>query len=181
VAGKYRGALDLRGKSWLECPQPEVSTDRPMAMTVAAWVKLRSFSDSHTALATRQIGTGYEDQFFLGFLGEKLRAGSQAWQTFLVQPAPLALDRWFHLAFTHEEDGMTRLYLDGVEVARRRGPHLDRGRVISSLTLGAGQYARNPHLVRQRLDGVLDEVRIYARALPPAQIAALAAGAGASR
>ena len=61
-----------------------------------------------------------------------------------------------------------------------QGPHVDRGPVTSKLTIGAGQFSPSPHQVRQKLDGAVDEVRIYGRALPAAQIAALA-GAAASR
>src|SRR6185436_2202260 len=53
VAGRHGGALDLAGKAWLECPQPEVLTAQPSAITVAVWVKLHHFPELHAALATR--------------------------------------------------------------------------------------------------------------------------------
>ena len=154
--------------------QPQVATDRSTALTVTAWVKLRSFPNVHAAMATRQIGRGFRDHFFFGFEGNRLRVKSHTWNGSIVGGPPLSLERWFHAAFTHDEQGMTRLFLDGAEVARQQGPHIDRGLVTSNLTIGAGHYSRYPQLVRQRLDGSIDEVRIYRRALPAAEIAALA-------
>jgi hypothetical protein len=144
-------------------------------------VRLRSFPPLHAAIATRQIGSGYQDQFFFGVEGDHLRVNSHAWEGFIVGGPGLLLERWYHAAFTHDEHGQTRLYLDGLEVGRQAGPEFDRGPVTSSLTLGAGQYSRNRRLVRQHLDGALDEVRIYERALGPAEIAALASDAGPAR
>jgi RNA polymerase sigma-70 factor (ECF subfamily) len=173
IEGKEGAALDLARQAWLECPQPTAATDRPAAMTVAAWIKVRSFPRVHAAIATRQIGSGFQDQFFLGLEGTRLRVNSHAWEGFMVEGPDLVADRWYHVAFTHDERGSTRLYLDGVEVGRAQGSHSDRGLVTSNLTIGAGQYSRNPRLVRQKLDGALDEVRIYGRALPAAEIVAL--------
>jgi RNA polymerase sigma-70 factor (ECF subfamily) len=178
VTGRHGGALDLRGNAWLECPQPEVTTAQPGAITVAVWVRLRTFPELHAALATRQIGTGFEDLFFLGLEGQRLRVNSHAWEGHILGGSDLVADRWYHVAFTHDQNGRTRLYLDGAEVGRHDGPHVDKGLVTSSLTLGAGQFSRNRRLVRQRLDGALDEVRIYSRALDAAEITALAEASG---
>jgi RNA polymerase sigma factor (sigma-70 family) len=171
IDGQQGGALELGAQAWLDCPQP--AADRP-ALSVAAWVKLKSVVAHHTALATRQIETGFEDHFFLGFEGDRLRFNSQAWKTHLLTGPLLTTGRWFHVAFTHDAQGLTRLYLDGVEVAQRQGGTGDARPVSASLTLGAGQYSRNPNLVRQRLDGALDEVRVYGRAVDAAEVAALA-------
>jgi RNA polymerase sigma-70 factor (ECF subfamily) len=172
--GRVGGALDLAGQGWLVCAQPVVSTEAPSAMTVAAWVKLHSFPQVHAALVTRQLHRDHRDHFFLGFAGDQLRVGSYLWQQTVLQPAPLALERWLHVAFTEDRDGQLRLFLDGAIVVTRHMPHIDGGTVTSNVTIGAGQFSRNARQVRQKLDGVVDEVRIYDRALSPAEIATLA-------
>jgi RNA polymerase sigma factor (sigma-70 family) len=171
--GRHGGALDLAGKGWLECPQMPTSTVRPAPLTVAAWVKLHSLQPHNVALATRQIGKHHEDYFFIGFKGDQLRVGGNTWQTVVVQPTALPVERWFHVAFTHG-DNLLRLYVNGREVAQARTVHADRGLVTSGLTIGAGQFSPSAYKVRQKLDGVVDELRLYERALLPSEIAALA-------
>jgi RNA polymerase sigma-70 factor (ECF subfamily) len=178
VAGRHGAALDFAGKAWLECPQPDLPTAEPHAITVAVWVKVRTFPDLHAALATRQIGSGYEDAFFFGLEGNRLRVTSHAWVVLIVDGPALEPGRWYHTAFTHDQKGQTRVYLDGAEVGWANGGHVDKGLVTSNLTLGAGQYSRYPRQVRQRLDGALDDVRVYSRALSAAEIAALAEARG---
>jgi RNA polymerase sigma factor (sigma-70 family) len=174
VAGHEDVGLDLAGKTWLECPLPAVASGQPTPMTVALWVNLRSYPEHHAALATRQLGTGFEDNFFLGIEQDHLRFKSHIWDGFMTPAGPLPLDRWFHVAFTHDTAGTTRLYLDGEEVGSAPGVHTDRGLVDTALTMGAGNYSRFRTSVRQRLDGALDDARIYDRALSPAELRALA-------
>jgi len=173
VDGHQDVGVELAGKAWLECPLPTVASVAPAPMTVALWVNLHSFPELHAALATRQLGTGFEDHFFLGIEQDHLRFKSHIWDGFMTTGGPLPLERWFHVAFTHDAQGTTRLYLDGVEVASATGVHTDRGPVETPLTLGAGHYSRNRSSVRQRLDGALDDARVYDRVLSPAEIKAL--------
>jgi RNA polymerase sigma-70 factor (ECF subfamily) len=174
IAGPRGGAADLRAVGWLECPLPPTSSDAPVAMTVAAWVKMRHLPGIYTAIATRQIESSYKDLFFFGVVGGKLRASSHAWGGIAEWETPLERGRWYHTAFTHGLDGVTIVYVDGVEVARAIGPHRPLGRVTAPLTIGAGQFARQPNLVRQRLPAVVDEVRIYDRVLAPEELQQLA-------
>jgi hypothetical protein len=77
-------------------------------------------------------------------------------------PTVLAAGTWTHVAVTYD-NLMLRLYVNGVQVATRAqtGPTTTS---TGPLRLGGsttwGEY----------LDGSLDDVRIYARALPAAQI-----------
>jgi hypothetical protein len=174
VPGHEDVGLELAGGAWLECPLPAVGSIGPMPMTVALWVNLHSFPELHAALATRQLGTGFEDHFFLGIEQDHLRFKSHIWDGFMTTGGPLPLERWFHVAFTHDSQGTTRLYLNGEEVASAPGVHTDRGQVDTVLTMGAGHYSRFRNSVRQRLDGALDDARVYDRALSAAELKALA-------
>jgi RNA polymerase sigma factor (sigma-70 family) len=172
IRGVRGGALDLAGRGWLECPLPETPAGSPVELTVAAWVR-RSSTATPAALATRQIGTGFHDQFFFGFGGDGLRVVSHAWSGWAVEPAPPPSGRWFHAAFTHAA-GTTRLYVDGAEVAESRGRPLEATGVDTPVTIGAGRFSAHRQQVRQHFGGALDELRIYDRALTATEIAALA-------
>ncbi len=84
---------------------------------------------------------------------------------------PTELGRWYHVACVHDGEGLT-IYVDG-EVAgdaNQETPRTDRtnGTAI-------GQNGDNsPSTVAEPLIGRIDEVRIWSRALSPAEIAAAA-------
>jgi hypothetical protein len=175
VTGVAGAALDLKGKAWLECPQPAVNRETAVAITVAAWVR-RTAQQTPGAIATRQIGRGFEDHFFFGWKEQSLRVISHAWSGITVVPAPAPAQGWVHTAFTHDHEGSTRMYIDGLEVSHAEGAPLGRGPVANPITIGAGRYSRQETLVRQHLDGAVDDLLIYDRALSPEEIGALAAG-----
>jgi hypothetical protein len=90
---------------------------------------------------------------------------------------PPVIGRWVHVAGTRSADGSRRLYFNGQEVA-----HNVQAPVVQPLAPGAGALiiggrakSSEPRVVRQRLDGAIDELVIYDRALGPREIAALAA------
>ena len=83
--------------------------------------------------------------------------------TVLNGPTALTINQWTHLAGTW--DGSTlRLYLGGVEVASQpRSGTLEVNN--SPLHIGGNTYNG------ENFSGLIDEVRIYNRALTPAEIA----------
>jgi Concanavalin A-like lectin/glucanases superfamily len=172
VAGR---ALALNATTWLDCPQSEVAGEAAVAVTISAWVKRRS-PQSPAAVVTRQIGSGYLDHFFLGFKADSVRVLSHAWDGRLIVTVPPSPERWHHLAFTRQREGITRLYLDGVEVAEENTGPQEIGRISTPITIGAGRFSPSPHKVRQHLDGAVDEVLAYGRALSAMEVRALAAG-----
>ncbi|MCX6031799.1 MAG: hypothetical protein NT169_21170, partial [Chloroflexi bacterium] len=77
-----------------------------------------------------------------------------------------ATNTWYHVAGTYDGSVM-RLYLDGVE----------KGTYTFAGTVDAGNGVRLSHSTNEEaLDGRLDDVRIYDRALSAAEIGDLAAG-----
>jgi hypothetical protein len=168
-------ALALNAQAWLECPQPPVVREHRISMTLAAWVK-RSSLKAPAAVAVRQIGDSFENQFFFGFGPDNLRVVSHAWHGWAQIVAPALSRGWIHTAFTRDRDGTTRLYLDGSEVSHTQGGSMGKGVITAPLTIGAGQFDKNPEKVRQLLDGAVDEVAIWDRTLAPEEISALAAG-----
>ncbi|HXU82381.1 MAG TPA: sigma-70 family RNA polymerase sigma factor [Polyangia bacterium] len=166
IAGVRGAALRLMPQGWLSCPQRPLD-DR--AMSVAAWVRKGRGRKAATTLVTRQQGESRT--FSLGFEGDRVYLRSPAWGIELSAPLP-AHDRWLHVAFTRSGP-VSRLYLDGVEVASRSDGLATPGPAEGELTVGAARFATGP-LVRQRLDGAIDELFAFGRALGPGEIAALA-------
>ena len=86
-----------------------------------------------------------------------------AWSHGLRGPEPAPLGRWTHVAATYDND-LLRLYVDGVEKGTlRRGGAIRPGG--GNLCIGA--YAESGHAA---FAGVLDEVRVYRRALAAEEV-----------
>jgi hypothetical protein len=173
AAGVHGEAVALGG-GWLECAQPAVAATARTPMSVALWVKPAAFDPGHTAMATRQLGDGPADYFFLGTLGRRLKLRSSLWAKDLSGPLPLPLDRWVHVAFTHDSDGVTRLYQDGVEITQggttsRRSAFITAPLSVGVSFNGPGQSERG-----QAFTGLIDDLAVWDRALAPQEIAALA-------
>jgi RNA polymerase sigma-70 factor (ECF subfamily) len=173
--GKLGGAIDVR-HGWLECPQPAVAATSRTALSVALWVRVLDRSTGHAALVARQLGAGRQDYFFLGTLGARLKVRSTLWRTSVMAAGPLPRDRWVHVAFTHDASGTTRLYQDGMEVARGRGSGHREALVTTPITMGAG--IDGPAEPGEPFRGVVDEVATWDRALTSGEIAALAGASG---
>ena len=175
-AGVHGAAIAL-GQGWLECPQPAVAATARTPMSVALWVKPAAFAWGHTAMVTRQLGDGPADYFFFGTLGRRLKLRSSLWAKDFSAPRPLPLDRWVHVAFTHDSDGVTRLYQDGVEVSQ--GPTRSRRRATITAPLSVGVSVNGPGQSDpgEPFTGLIDDLALWDRALAPEEIAALARGA----
>ena len=176
-AGAVGGGLDV-GRGWLQCSQPAIVARAGTETTVAAWVKATGFpSIGYAALVARQLGEDNRDYFFLGLLGRRLVVSGRYWGVGLTANRELPRAEWVHAAFTRAADGTLRLYQDGVLVAMKRRVIKDRPQLIDTpLTIGSDLNGPANTRRGQQLRGAVDEVLIYDRALPPEQIAALAAG-----
>jgi hypothetical protein len=171
TSGRLGGAVDVR-HGWLECPQPAVAATPRTALSVSLWVRVLDRSAGHAALVARQLGTGRQDYFFLGTLGARLKVRSTLWRTAVTAPGTLPRGRWVHVAFTHDAGGTTRLYQDGVEVARGLGRGQKEALVATPITVGAG--IDGPPEPGEPFSGVVDEVAVWDRTLASGEIAALA-------
>ena len=158
------------GGEHLEVEDPRLALST--GFTVAAFVRQPVANNVGTVLA-KPHASGVGAAFELAL------AGGETW--FCTRPdasvgdeeclvaAPLAVDRWVHVAMTW--DGATkRLFLDGAVAAEAAGvTTFDSG----PLVLGAD--AENGLPVTTPFVGDLDEVQLFDRALGPAEVAALAA------
>ncbi len=143
------------------------------ALTLECWVKTDRRGQSNNWMINRVLQGGVTTGYRMGLVDDKpcFQIPLTEWSHHLTGPDPLPLGRWVHLAGTF--DGKTmRLYVDGREVAT-----MDRPGPIqpSELRLHLGSYEEDH---RAFFTGLLDEVRIYKRALSAAELRARAREAG---
>jgi hypothetical protein len=160
-SGKYGNALNFNGSNALVTINNAASLQLTTGMTLEAWVY-----PTVTGPWWKDVIYKGNDNYYLE--GTSYSSGFPAMGGTLPNAPPLygtavlALNTWAHLAGTY--DGATmRLYVNGVPVASRA-------------QTGAIETSTNPlqiggdSIYGQYFTGRIDEVRIYNRALSPAQI-----------
>ena len=179
-AGKLGGGLlfDRSRRQYVEVPHAaelELST-----FTVSAWVWLTKPPTFSGIVGTRQGGaTLFDMKVNTDKVHGDIGDGSQWIETKVNfyksdvgtngQGGDLDLERWYLITFVIDDtNDECRLYLDGDR--KKKIPFsgqpklLQAGRVLRIGDTGAGEF----------MDGVIDDVRIYAAALTDAQVADLA-------
>jgi hypothetical protein len=158
---------------------PNSDTLNPDYVTVSAWIKAADRDGFWNRIADKDYRYGY--CFDLGGDANnrvnrgRLQAESSA--GYVESDRVLDDDRWHHVAMTY--DGKVQhCYIDGVDKSRpvkKPGPLSKCGWDLcignSVVDYGTGEFLA--------FDGVIDEVRIYNRALSPTEIKALATGSHA--
>lgn len=143
--------------------------------TVAAWFQADSFTVADGRVISRANGTAADNHDYMistvsvgaeSRLRARLNTGSTT--TLVASSGALQVGSWYHTAMTY--DGATmRLYLDGAEVASTPLTGTLQSSPSSSATIG-----NQPGGIGERpFDGSIDDVRLYGRALTPAEISAL--------
>jgi hypothetical protein len=159
--GKVGKAVVVSRTGYPQTPRSE-SLELGGAMTLEAWIKPERAADMR--IFDRQT-IGGNDGFMLdthpkGHLRLIFGPGQ------LRDPDPLAIGQWSHVAATYsEETGEARLYRNGQVVAESNFA----GKLRASqhpLNLGASQGGGD------RFQGLIDDARIYSRALTPEEILA---------
>jgi hypothetical protein len=158
-AGRYGGAVVLKGRKSIARIADAAPLDLSRAMTVEAWVRPSTRAGIRTIIAKRRKhgrGFPYGLQLRGGRLAGFARIGRRSVRAGTRKAA--RAKRWHFVAATF--DGKTiRTHLDGKQVAQRHA----RGAIAPSdgaLQIGAG------------FRGAIDNVRLYARALSPKQLRA---------
>ncbi len=173
--GSLGGAVRLDGADDHVRVASSASLDSVAAqLTIASWVYREADQSGWRIVATRQLGSGYDDQYFLGFHDNAYRFGVHTTSGYpLVSGGAAPNGQWIHLAGTYD-GAAVRLYVDGAPAGSAGGS----GSILldaKPLLLGAGRNDATT-AVQEALAGRLDDVRLYNRALGESEIAALAQG-----
>lgn len=138
--------------------------DAAQRLTLSAWVKLAStpadymrFITLENEKAVLRYTSGGNLQFYAKIDGT-IRSTSVS--------GVLGTGQWYHVAGTYD-GSVLRVYLDGAE----------RNSYAVAGTLATGNWVRLSHAANDAaLDGLLDDVRVYNRALTAPELSDLAAG-----
>ncbi|MDX2092018.1 MAG: LamG domain-containing protein [Kofleriaceae bacterium] len=151
---------------------PDESAFRLTNLTIAAWFRIDAMTLSNIVSKPFEPATTEQNAFELFIEFDKLvfatrpAAGTRA----LRGEGPIPFGEWHHVAATVE--GTTaRLYFNGAEIAT--GPTdaivYDDAEFLVGCDMDTGS-------INAALQGLLDDFRLYDRALTPAEIMTLAAG-----
>jgi len=169
TAGVLDGALDFDGDGdYVDCGNNATINGLSDAITVSAWVSIRSVSTTWMSIVMKG-----ETAWRLGVNGDTtgvhwaFTGGDRGWQA-ANSVTELPLDEWHHIAGTYDRSVGATNYVDGVAEAVNPDPD---GVATNEMPLLLGE---NPEALGRFYDGLLDDVRIYDRALSAAEISELA-------
>jgi len=167
VAGKLGGALSCDGDGdYVDVPG--AASIKPRSVTLATWVWFNTTSGRQDFLSKSD-----DYAFSMNEWGSdnKVRAIVTSGGAWSVVSGATALqpNQWYHLALTFDDASkMLRIYLDGVQDGELSVPGGLEHRIGGGLTIGTYQT--------RYLNGMIDDVRIYERALSAAELALVMTG-----
>ncbi|MDT8915883.1 LamG-like jellyroll fold domain-containing protein [Amycolatopsis sp. PS_44_ISF1] len=166
TAGHSGSALAVNGSGqYADTGAPLVKTDG--SYSVAAWVKFTSLGDGFQTVVS-QDGSDHS-AFFLQYSGADHKLAFSFVGVRALAPMTPEAGRWYHLVGVRDAaTGQLALYVDGKQAVSRNvclGEASDGHTVI-----GRGQYGGNPV---DYLDGAVDQVHVYDRALTGSEVATL--------
>jgi len=116
-----------------------------------------------------QDGPSHSD-FFLQYSGQNQRWAMSFAGVRALGPVKPEAGRWYHLVGVRDSvDGELRLYVDG-ELAGTTSACLSDATPTGTTVIGRGKFGGNPV---DYLDGTVDQVHLYDRALSATEIRAL--------
>ncbi|WP_327006798.1 glycoside hydrolase family 2 [Dactylosporangium sp. NBC_01737] len=162
VAAHTGNGVQLDG-GYLDTGAPLLNTATDY--TAAAWVKLDR-ADGAFQTVVSQDGPTNSD-FFLQYSGADQRFAMSFVGVRALSPTKPNPDQWYHLVGVRDTvKGELRLYVDG-ELAGTASACLPQAAPTGNTVIGRGKFGGNPV---DFLDGTVDQVHLYDRALTPAEI-----------
>jgi hypothetical protein len=156
--------LELNGSSqYVDLGAPILNTASDYS--ASAWVKLDK-ADGAFQTVVSQDGPSVSD-FFLQYSGADQRFAMSFAGVRALAPTKPAVGQWYHLVGVRDTvKGELRLYVDG-ELAGTTGACLPQAAPTGNTVIGRGKYGGNPV---DYLDGTVDQVHLYDRALTATEI-----------
>jgi hypothetical protein len=183
VDGVVGTALKLDGFTTAvvrEAPQAPVLSG---AFTIEAWIAIGAYPWNFCAIAAQRRGETAGYDFAVGPRGEVRLciATADRWITCASGDFSIPLRTWTHIACTCGTDGAMAVYVNGQPAGSADAGAAPAFAPEADLWIGANAEAVRPAYHRGKggtqpswfcLDGMLDELKIYQRALAPEEIAA---------
>jgi len=162
-------ALDFEAddSDYLHCQNDSVPTSS--AGTIDTWFEIESWPDNRMTLFAKGP-TAHWRNIYLGVIGNAtademllVLANGTSSTTTGLSTGPISLDTWYHMAGTW--DGTNEyVYLNGVQVDSGSYGITPPNTLGYKVDIGYGQYGP------RHFDGIIDEIRIYNRALTPEEV-----------
>jgi Concanavalin A-like lectin/glucanases superfamily/Bacterial Ig domain len=163
TAGRYGGALSFDGVNDSVSVPDAASLDLTNNMTLSAWVRPTGSTDWRTVLLKeRPGGQAYSLYASSGVAAPSGTVAIGGSDQEVLSPSELPANAWSHLAFTYDGSFM-RLYVNGLEVSSK--PQTGNAPVST----GALKIGGNA-VWGEWFAGLIDEVRLYNRALTSTQL-----------
>lgn len=171
--GRIGGALSFDGQDdRVDLPPFDVTSGG--GLTVACWIRPLGFGQSDARLLSKAEGTSSNDHTWMlstydqTALRIRVKLGGST-KTLISSTGVLDLDDWQHVAGVFDGSEL-RLYHDGVEIASNNAT----GTLAQEPGIAVALGNQPPGAGARPFDGLLDEVRIYDRALSESEILGLA-------
>jgi hypothetical protein len=171
TGGQINGALDFDGiDDYVSVPDSEILDFNTGDLTVSLWIKPADLGDGgivgkYDSWAEYNYAIWYEGgilYFEVGYSGETVISST------VVNTA----NQWYHIAGTYDHN-YVKLYVNGQEVDSE-SENRDLGEVTGPLCIGTVRYdGTSSHWFNETNDyfnGLIDDTRIYDRALSAAEI-----------
>ncbi|MEK7532245.1 MAG: LamG domain-containing protein [Patescibacteria group bacterium] len=167
-----------QGLQFAEAKQTAVRIDDANSLdvsniTVSAWVYRTSNPTDYQGVVSRQSGTGNADLWLLlydNFGGTNNRWAFCASQCATGITGDAYLNQWIHIVGTADASA-TRLYINGNLIASGAGGTI--AAETSKICIGGGENDATQNCIdsnNEYMDGAIDDVRIYNRALSADEI-----------
>jgi len=169
TSGRIGGALEFDGVD----DRVDLGTmDIPPGpgMTISLWMKADDFGVTDARLISKSTGTATQDHYWMvstinsTALRFRLKTGGST-ATLATTTGQLQAGVWYHVAVTYDGSYM-RIYKDGVQVAITA----KTGTMDTNASVGVAMGNQPAGASNLPFDGLIDDVRIYNRALSASEI-----------
>jgi glucose/arabinose dehydrogenase/PKD repeat protein len=164
AAGRFGGALSFDGLNDWVTVADDPSLDMTTALTMEAWVRPSAVASGHRTVVMKERPGGHAWTLYSTYAAPRAEVYVAGYRG-ASGTAPLPAGTWAHLAGT-VSGGSVRLYVNGtlVKTTALPGPLTSTD---SPLRIGGNSY-----WTKEYFAGLIDEVRVYNRALSAAEIQA---------
>ena len=173
--GRRNGAAQLNG-GIVHVPASTILNNLTNQLTVSAWINRSASNYTWQSIISRQFGTSWGDQFFLGVFGDTYafivntpNNGNQH-----IEGGANPLNQWVHVAGVYNGSQIT-LYINGVAINSLAVSGNIRTEA-KPVIIGGNVNDTDPNSADELFTGQIDDVRFYNRALTAAEISTIYTG-----